>query len=257
MIDAHTHLNDSRMLPHVEEYLSRMISNGVRKAVVVGYDIESSGVALQLAHKYPDTLRAVVGVHPHDSKDFTIEQMHRLMQMVKDEFVIAIGETGLDYHYDNSPREIQKNVFTDLIKLAQDVSLPLVIHEREATDDAFEIMNNQNAWVVGGHWHCCTTTPEQAVMIANHFFVGIAGWVTFKKSENIRDIVCSIPIERMLLETDCPYISPAPFRGKENQPSYLKYTLEKVAEIKCIDSSVIDSTTEKNVSSAFPRFEVI
>jgi TatD DNase family protein len=257
MIDAHTHLNDPRMLPNVNDYITRMQAVGVNKAIVVGYDIDSSEQAIKLAHEYPDILRAAVGVHPHDSKDFTDSQMHKLMQMVKDKFVVAIGETGLDFHYDNSPREIQKRVFSDLIKLAQDSELPLVIHEREATGDAFEILNNQSGWKLGGHWHCCTTTPEQAIEISAHFHIGIAGWVTFKKSENIRDIVRAIPLERILLETDCPYISPVPFRGKENEPSYLKHTAEMVANIKNIDFETINIISEENISFAFPKMGVI
>ncbi|MEI6519675.1 MAG: TatD family hydrolase [bacterium] len=257
MIDAHTHLNDPRMLPHVSDYINRMQVAGVNKAIVVGYDIDSSETAIKLAHEYPDILRAAVGVHPHDSKDFTDSQMHKLVQMVKDNFVVAVGETGLDFHYDNSPRYIQKKVFADLIKLAQDAELPLVIHEREATDDAFEIMNNLSGWETGGHWHCCTTTPEQAIEISSNFYIGIAGWVTFKKSENIRDIVRAISIDKILLETDCPYISPVPFRGKENEPAYLKYTAEKIAEIKGVDFETLNIITEQNISFAFPKIRDI
>ncbi len=257
MIDAHTHLNDPNMLPHIDEYISRMLYVGITNAIVVGYDIDSSEMAIKLAHKYPRVLSAAVGVHPHDSKDYNIAQMHKLMTMVKDPFVVAVGEIGLDYHYDNSPRDVQRQVFRDLIKVSQDAELPLVIHEREATEDAFLIMNEENGWKSGGHWHCCTTTPEQALIISENYSIGIAGWVTFKKSENIRDIVRVIPVEKILVETDCPYLAPIPFRGKANEPSYLKYTADKVAEIKEIDFDLFDTVIQQNIFRVFPRLQLI
>jgi TatD DNase family protein len=254
MIDAHCHLNDERLLPRVEELLAAMQEHGVTGALVVGYDIPSSETAMALARAHPASLRAAVGIHPHESSTLDEQAINTLHALTSAPEVVALGEIGLDYYYDHSPREVQRAAFRRQLALAREVGLPIIIHERDAATDIMAILDDEGGWALGGSWHCCSVAAETAVDIARHLYVGIAGWITFPKSENIRDLARAVPLERLLIETDAPYITPVPYRGKTNTPAYLRFTADALAQVKRVDTATVDRVTSDNVRRAFPRW---
>lgn len=256
MIDAHTHLNDPQLLPHVDALLARMAQAGVTGALVVGCDLPSSRTAIELAQRYPAQLRAAVGVHPHESSTLDDDTLVTLRDLARDPAVVAIGEIGLDFHYDHSPRDTQRGAFRDQLALAAACELPIIIHERAAADEVMAILDHEQGWARGGAWHCCSVTPDRAVAIARQLYIGIAGWVTFKNGENIREIARAVPLERLLIETDAPYLTPVPYRGHPNEPAYVRLTAQAVAEVKGIALAEVENITATNTLQAFPRWEL-
>lgn len=256
MIDAHCHLNDPRLYDRVDELLAHMTDAGVTGALVVGYDVPSSVQAVELARCYPQ-LRAAVGIHPHESKDLDDAALATLSDLAAQPEVVAFGEIGLDYHYDHSPRPVQREAFQRQLAVAAARDLPIIIHEREAAEDVFAILDAEDGWARGGAWHCCSVTPDLAVRIAPRLFLGIAGWVTFPKMELIRDIVRAVSLDRLLVETDAPYLTPVPHRNRPyNEPAYVRFAVEKVAEVRGVPVEEVDRVTTRNVARAFPRWTV-
>ena len=253
MIDAHCHLNDPRLLPQVDELLARISDAGVTGALVVGYDVPSSRQAVELARRHP-ALRAAVSVHPHESKDLDAAALAELAELAREPEVVAYGEIGLDFHYDHSPRDVQREAFRRQLALTAELNLPIVIHEREAAEEVMAILDAEDGWARGGEWHCCSVTPELAVTIAERLYIGIAGWITFPKAENIRALARVVPLERMLVETDAPYLAPVPYRGKTNEPAYVRITAQALAELKGISYPEVERITDENVMRAFPRW---
>jgi TatD DNase family protein len=253
MIDAHCHLNDPAFSADLPGLLVRMQEAGVEGALVVGYDLPSSQRAVALARAHP-VLRAAIGIHPHDSKELSDATLAELRVLARAPEVVAIGEIGLDYHYDHSPRDVQRDAFHRQLALAREMALPIVIHEREAEADVRAILDAADGWVCGGSWHCCSVDAASAVEIARHLFIGIAGWITFPKSENIRALARAVPLDRLLIETDAPYITPVPLRGKRNEPAYLPYTRRMLAEVTGNGEGDVEQLTHANVRRAFPRW---
>jgi TatD DNase family protein len=233
-----------------------MLEAGVSGALVVGFDIPSSHTALALARRFPGVLYAVVGVHPHESKDLDEAALAALRELARAPEVVAIGEIGLDYYYDHSPRDVQRAAFRRQLALAAEVGLPIDIHERNAADELLAIMDEVDGWALGGAWHCCSTTPEQALRIAQSLYLGIAGWLTFNKAENIRALAQAVPLSRLLLETDAPYLTPVPHRGKPNEPAYVRLTAQALAQLKGISLPDVELATMNNTRQAFPRVRV-
>ncbi len=254
MIDAHCHLNDPRLLPDVDALLARMAQHGVEGALVVGYDLPSSRQAVALARQSPHSLRAAVGLHPHDSKELTPEMLADFAALAREPEVVAYGEIGFDFHYDHSPRDVQRDAFRRQLALAAEAGLPIIIHEREAAEEVMAILDAEDGWARGGAWHCCSVSPELAVVIAQRLYVGIAGWVTFSKAENIRALVRAVPLERLLIETDAPYLAPVPFRGKPNEPAHVRLVAQAVAKVKGIAAAEVEQQTAANARRAFPRW---
>jgi TatD DNase family protein len=255
MLDAHTHLNDPRLEPKVEALLARMQEAGVQGALVVGYDVASSERAVLLAREYPDVLRAAVGVHPHESRDFDAAAAAALEELASQPEVVAIGEIGLDFHYDFSPRDAQRDAFRRQLELAARLGLPIVVHEREAVEEVLAVLDAAGGWVGGGTWHCCDVMPDLAAGIARSLFIGIAGWITFPRSEGIRSLARAVPVERLLIETDAPHLAPVPHRGKPNEPAYVRLVVEALAEVKGLPLSDLERATTENVLRAFPRWK--
>jgi TatD DNase family protein len=267
MLDSHTHLNDPRLLPEIDPLLARMQEAGVLGALVVGYDVTSSRQAVELARRYPDLLRAAVGMHPHDSKHLDAEALAALSHLAREPEVVAYGEIGLDFHYDHSPRDVQQDAFRRQLRLAAELELPVIIHERDAGEEVMAILDAEGGhravadapkplWrrSAGGVWHCGSATPAAAKEIARYFFIGIAGWITFPKAENIRALARSVPIERLLIETDCPYLTPVPYRGKSNEPANLRLVAEALSAVKEIPLEDVQRITRENTFRAFPRW---
>lgn len=250
-IDTHTHLNDQAYQGELEKILERMAQAGVDRAVVVGFDLPSSQKAVELAHLYPQ-LYAAVGVHPHDAKDYTDETGAELRRLLRESKVVALGEVGLDYHYDHSPRGIQQEVFRRQIRLAREQNMPLIIHDRESTGDLMAILREEQANEVGGVFHCFSGSVETArEALAMKFYISIAGPVTFANARRLPEVILEIPADRLLVETDCPYLTPHPYRGKRNEPAYVAFVGREVARILGVSPEELAHQTAENAGRCF------
>ena len=216
-----------------------------------GSDLASSYRAVQVAASHPG-IYAAIGVHPHEVKDAARNYLEQLKALADNPKVVAIGEIGLDYHYDLSPRDEQKKAFIEQIALAKELLLPIIIHDRESHGDALEIIKQENAGVNGGVLHCFSGSPEFAMeCVRLGFYISIAGPVTFKNSRKLPDVVAAVPLDRLLIETDSPYLAPEPYRGKRNEPLYVRYVAEKVAAIRGITLNEIIEATSENAIRLF------
>jgi TatD DNase family protein len=251
LIDTHCHLQDKRFAGDLEAVLDRAQEAGVAYALVVGSDLATSREACELAQKYPQ-LFAIVGVHPHDSKDADRATFDEIRKLAAQERVVALGEMGLDYHYDFSPRKIQQRVFRYQIGLARELGLPIVIHDREAHADTMAILKEEKAEEVGGVLHCYSGSWEMArECIKMGFYISIAGPVTFANAKKLVQVVENLPLEHLLVETDAPYLTPVPHRGKRNEPAYVRHVAEAIARIKGIAVEEVEEQTTANAIKLF------
>jgi len=251
MIDTHSHLNDPKFESDLDEVVSRARDAGVDRIVVCGYDLPSSRAAVDIAARF-DGVFATVGIHPHDAKSFSREALGEIEELSRAPKVIAIGETGLDFHYDFSPRPAQIEAFEAHIELAERVGLPVVIHSRESNDQALEVIASSAANIAGCVFHCFSGDEEFARRVLDAgFYIGIDGPITFRASEGLRRVVEITPTDRLLIETDCPYLAPVPHRGKRNEPGYLIHIAEEVARIKGLAVEDIGRITAENARRLF------
>jgi len=250
LFDTHAHLNDDRLYSQAEQVVERARQTGVRGIVNVGYDLESSRRAVELSKRFPECL-AAVGMHPHDACHYTEELEKKLLELVSDKMVAAWGEIGLDYHYDNSPREIQREVFVRQLQLADRLKLPVIIHNRDSHGDMLDILAKhppQN----GGIMHCFSGSPEFARECLNlGLHISFAGPVTFKNASRLLKAVEAVPDDRILAETDCPYLSPEPFRGKTNEPARVSLVVEKLAAIRGTEREDMEEILWRNALDFF------
>jgi TatD DNase family protein len=217
----------------------------------VGCSIETSVSSIALAKRY-DFIYASVGIHPHETKDQNNQSEKTIRELAKHEKVVEIGEIGLDYYYDNSPREVQKEWFRKQIKIAKDINLPIIIHTRDAMHDTMEIVRSENAKTVGGVFHCYSSSVEMVdKVLENNFFVSFGGPVTYKNAKKTIEVLKYVPIEYILVETDCPYLAPEPFRGKRNHSGYLKYIIEQIARVKGLSFEKVAEVTMENAKKLF------
>ena len=232
LIDTHAHLQDKDLKKDLEQVLNRAQNAGLEKIICVGYDLASSQEALQLARKYRQ-VHAVVGIHPHDAQSLTPDVKEKIFAMARDQRVVAIGEIGLDFYRDLSPREIQRQAFREQIKMAQEIGKPIVIHDRDAHQEVMEIIKAEKAGKNLGIMHCYSgALPMANELIKLGFYISFAGPLTFKNASKAHETAAKIPIDKILVETDCPYLSPEPFRGKLNEPANVKYVAAKLAELR-------------------------
>lgn len=251
LFDTHVHLNDSQYDLDLKEVIQNAQNAGVKKMVVVGFDRPTINRAMELIETY-DFLYASIGWHPVDAIDMTDEDLIWIEELTKHPKVVALGEMGLDYHWDKSPKEIQKEVFHKQIRLAKKVKLPIVIHNREATQDIVDILKEEDAQEVGGIMHCFSGSPEIARECINmNFYISLGGPVTFKNAKKPKEVALEIPLNRLLIETDCPYLAPHPYRGKRNEPAYVKLVAEQIAEIKGISFEEVAKQTSLNANKLF------
>lgn len=242
-IDSHVHLDDEAFDADRDEIIKNFHNDGVLFIVNASSDLPSSKKSVELTKH--DNVYAVVGVHPHEAKDFKEEDIAVYKEMLKNSKVVGIGECGLDYHYDFSDRDIQKKVFERFIDFANEVEYPLVIHSREATQDTIEMLkaNRKGKTLI----HCFTAPKEVARDYLNlGYYLSIGGAVTFKNAKHVVESVEYAPLDRLLLETDAPYMTPVPFRGKRNEPKYISYVVQKIAEIKGVSEEEVIEITTKN-----------
>ncbi len=252
LIDSHAHLDDRRFQKDIDKVLERAKRAGVGKIIHVGFDKQSSINAYKMAEKY-ENIYAVVGVHPHDAKDLDDDLLEFLYDIARTKNkIVAIGEIGLDYYRNLSPKDQQKKAFVRQIALAKELNLPIVIHDRDAHGDTVKIMKEERASRTGGVLHCFSGSWEMARQcIEMGFYISFAGPVTFSNARRILDVIASTPLERILVETDCPYLTPEPHRGRRNEPAYVKHVAEKIAEVKGVSFEEIARITTANTKEAF------
>lgn len=251
LFDTHAHLNAEQFEEDLVEVVERARQEGVENMVIVGFDRPTITRAMELVEQY-EFMYACVGWHPVDAIDMTDADLAWIEELASHPKVVAIGEMGLDYHWDKSPKEIQKEVFRKQIRLAKKVKLPIVIHNREATADIVEILKEERAEEVGGIMHCFSGSVEVAEeCVQMNFYISLGGPVTFKNARKPKEVAEAVPLEMLLIETDCPYLAPHPNRGKRNEPSYVKLVAEQIAEIKGISYEEVAAKTTANAKKLF------
>jgi TatD DNase family protein len=251
LFDTHAHLNAIQYEEDIVEVIQRAKSENVTHIVVVGFDKDTIKKAMELTDQY-DMIYAAVGWHPVDAIDMTDDDLKWIKELASHPKVVAIGEMGLDYYWDKSPKDIQKQEFRKQIQLAREVQLPIIIHNREATEDVIKILQEENASEVGGVMHCFTGSLEVAKQCMDmNFYISFGGPVTFKNAKKPKEVAAEIPMDRILIETDCPYLTPHPFRGKRNEPSYVKYVAEQIATLKEVSVEEIARKTSDNAMRLF------
>ncbi|MBM7716710.1 TatD DNase family protein [Bacillus thermophilus] len=251
LFDTHVHLNDEQFNDDLEEVMKRAQEAGVEHMVVVGFNRETIERALQIVDKY-DFLYASIGWHPVDAIDMTEEDLVWLEEKARHPKVVAYGEIGLDYHWDKSPKDIQQEVFRKQIRLAKKLRLPLIIHNREATEDIIQILKEEDAKEIGGIMHCFSGSAESAKeCLRLNFYISLGGPVTFKNAKKPKRVAEQVPLDKLLIETDCPYLAPHPYRGKRNEPAYVKLVAEQIAELKGISYEEVARATTENAKKLF------
>ncbi len=229
-IDTHCHLCDKEFNSDFNLVLERAFENKVMKIIVPGSDLRSSEKALEAARNY-DAIYAACGIHPHDSARSSNEDLRRLEKLAADKKVVAVGEIGLDFHYNFSPKDIQKKTFAEQLFIAKKIRKPVIVHSRECFLETLDILKSERS--SEGVIHCFSYGREEVKLFLDlGFYIGFTGSVTFKKADQIRDAVAYVPIDRLLCETDGPYMAPVPNRGKRNEPSFIPLIAAKLAEIK-------------------------
>ncbi len=249
LIDTHCHLDMKEFDEDRDEVIRRARESGFEALITVGSDLAGSIKGMELAGRH-DFVFSAIGIHPHDAKDFTEDTYARLKTWSKNGKVVAIGETGLDYHYDHSPRDTQRAVFRRHLELGRETGLPVIIHSREAGPDTLEILTDSG--VTSGVLHCFSgdqSMAEQAMSMG--FYLSIAGPVTFRKSAQLRDIVRGIPDDYLLVETDAPYLTPEPWRGKRNEPSFMVNTVAEIARLRKVSPEDMARITTLNARRLF------
>jgi TatD DNase family protein len=251
LFDTHAHYYDTQYDADRNDVIERARASGVGFILTVSSDIASSIENISLTQNY-DFIYAAIGVHPHNVLDLNNNIISALTDFTSYPKVVAIGEIGLDYFYDNSPREAQKIWFAKQISLARSLKLPVIIHDRDAHEDTVNIIKSENAREVGGVLHCFSGSIEMARdVMNNNFMISIAGPVTFKNANKLLEVVKYVPEDMLLIETDCPYLAPEPHRGQRNESAYVKHIAEKIAKIKGKPYTEIVQITTSNAKRLF------
>ena len=248
-IDSHTHYNDHAFDADREELLRRLPAAGIEKVVNIGDSLSASRTCLEMAEKYP-FMYAAVGIHPEHAAEMDEGAIEALRTMAAHEKAVAIGEIGLDYYYDDVPRDVQKEAFRRQLRLAKSIGKPVVIHDRDAHGDCLSILKEEG--IDEGVMHCFSGSVEfMREIVRLGLYVALGGVVTYKNARHTVDVAREVPQERLLLETDCPYLSPVPNRGKRNSSENLPYTAEKIAEIRGMSLEEIAVVTTENAKRLF------
>lgn len=251
LIDSHCHLDFEGLADRLPEVLAAMDANGIAGCMTIGVTLEEAPQVLAIAHAYPQVF-ASVGVHP-EYADHREPDVATLCELANDPKVLAIGETGLDYHWHKDRPEWQRERFRVHIRAARELNKPLVIHTRESAEDTLAILREEGAEAVGGILHCFTESLDVArAGIDLGFYISLSGIVSFKKAEVVHDVARSVPLDRLLVETDAPYLAPVPYRGKPNQPAYVKHVAEAIADLRQISLEEVAAATSRNFLTLFP-----
>lgn len=243
LFDTHAHLNSEKYLDNLDEIVKKSFDSGVTKIVVNGYDIKSSVRAIEIANMY-DGVYATVGIHPLDIDCFNEGTIEELREMAKDPKVVAIGEIGIDLYYDKSNKDAQIKMFKKQLELASELDLPITVHSREALDVTYQVLKEYNC---KGIMHCYSGSLEYAQkFIELGYYISLAGPVTFKNARVAKEVASGIDLNKLLIETDCPYLTPHPFRGKVNDPSYVSYVAEEIARLRNLEYEDVCKITYNN-----------
>ena len=250
IFNVHTHINDDQEINEAESLIKECLDNNVNKLVVIGYDVKSSKRAIELASRF-ENVYAAIGIHPSDvsKENNTIEDLEKLITSK----VVAIGEIGLDYHWDNNPsKDIQIDWFIKQLELANKYKLPIIIHSRDAMQDTIDVLKNNKHLYTKGIMHCYAGSIESSKELEKlGFYFSFAGPLTYKNANQLRSVASAIPLDKILIETDDPYLTPTPFRGKINHPSYVVYVAQELAKIKNMSYDEICDITYNNSLKVF------
>ncbi len=254
IIDTHAHLDFDKLQNKFDDVLAKATENDVHRIITIGASrgLESNFRALEIA-KAHDHIRCTAGIHPHDAGKVTEDWITTIREeLAEHDQVVGIGETGLDYYYDHAPKDVQKDVFRAFLKMSKEVDKPVIIHSREAEEDTLELLREEG--VKRGILHCFTGSrpfAEELLKDDLDFYISFSGIVTFKSAREILEIAADVPSDRILVETDSPYLAPVPFRGKTNQPAYVRHTAEAIAEVRGVSLEVFAEQTWENAMRVF------
>lgn len=252
LIDSHAHLDDKRFNKDRDRLIKSLEENDISLVINIGADISTSIKSVKLAEEY-ENIYAAVGVHPHSAKEMDDSTIEVLRAFANRDKVVAIGEIGLDFHYDNSPRDIQRKRFIEQIKLAKELDMPIVVHSRDADQETFDIIKEEAAdGKLRGVLHCYSGSAEMAKDYVDlGFYISLAGPVTFKNARKPREVARTVPIDRLMIETDSPYLTPEPHRGKRNEPLYVRHVASMIAEIRGMSFEDVGRITSENTKKLF------
>lgn len=254
LIDSHCHLDFNDFEDDFEDIISRAKKAGITSILNAGNNINELDQQLQLSERYPFIYTAV-GVHPHNACEYIGLTAEDIIAKSAHKKIVAIGECGLDYYYDYSPKDVQKTIFIEHIKAAQQTGLPLIIHNRDSDDDLIAILDEYYQQApFSGEIHCFSSSKKLADFVLSiGFYISASGMITFNKSQELREIFKDIPLDRLLVETDAPFLAPIPVRGRRNEPSYVRYTAERLAQIKEISFEKLAQITSDNFHNLFRK----
>lgn len=249
--DSHAHIDGEKFDKDREQVLARAKENGIDLIMNPGADFASSVRAVELAQQH-EMIYAAVGIHPHDASSLDDSLLMMIEALTKKPKVQAIGEIGLDFHYDFSPRDVQRHWFREQLRLAKRLNMPVIVHDREANQETFDTLREEKAFETGVLMHCYSGSGELAKQYVKlGGYISIAGPVTFKNSRKLIEVVEAVPLDRLMIETDSPYLTPEPFRGKRNESMYVKYVCEKIAQLKGISIEEAAAATTANAKHYF------
>ena len=251
LIDTHVHLNADQYEEDLQQVIDRALKAGIDRMIVIGFDEKTIKRTMELIEQY-DFVYGVIGWHPVDAIDFTDDYYDWIKELAAHDKIVAIGEMGLDYHWDKSPKDVQKEVFRRQITLAKELKKPIVIHNREATQDVVDILKEENAAEVGGVMHSFSGSTEICDEILKmNFIISLGGPVTFKNAKQPKEVAQHVPLDKLIVETDAPYLTPHPYRGKRNEPAYVKLVAEQIAELRGISYETLAKATTQNAERLF------
>lgn len=252
-IDSHAHLEMPQFDEDRPEVIERARLNGVKTIITVGTNIESCQKAVEIAEAF-DEVYAAIGFHPHDVKSMQKRDYDALRKLATHEKVVGYGEIGLDFYRNLSSRELQLEKFREQIQFAKELKLPIIVHDREAHEEILSVLQEERAWTLGGVIHCFSGDHHMAkTCIDMGFYLSIPGTITFQKAPRLRNLILCFDLHQIMIETDCPFLAPVPFRGKRNEPSYIRYIAEKIAKLKKMDVEEVAARTSENVKALFSK----
>lgn len=250
LFDSHAHLNDDKLINRTEEIVNNAKKLGVHKILCVGYDKNSSFKAVELSEKYKE-IHAAIGVHPSEAKGEHID-LSWISDLAKNDKVVAIGEIGLDHYWDKTFAEQQRQLFIDQINIANRINLPIIIHMREATKDTYQVLKEYKSNKISGVMHCYSASKESMQQFLDlGMYISMAGPVTYKNAKTPKEVAMAIPLDRLLIETDSPYLTPMPYRGKINESAYVKYVAQEIAALRDTTVEEIEKHTFENTCRLF------
>ena len=251
LFDTHAHLNVKQFAKDVDEVIERAEAHGVSKIAVVGFDDETITKALELSKNY-ENIYPIVGWHPTEAGSYNDEVEEKLIHLLQTEDIVAMGEMGLDYHWMEDPKEIQKEAFRRQIRVAKELNIPITVHNRESTEDVYQVLKEEHIGDVGGIMHSFNLDKEwMARFLDLGMHISFSGVLTFKNARDAKESAKLVPLDKMLIETDAPYLSPEPNRGKRNEPSYVRFVAQELASLREMPFEEIAEITTKNAKKIF------